>query len=875
MPKANLKDCKTAITDIAKDLLSDKEATSFIEALDQKIRNINEGSLVSVEEKIQQAGQQLAEEVKTVALINKRNALQALKASRKLKKSASSYESPSRGILAYLEDSARYAEAAGRGINAIIEGYKDKYIGALKSSLVKAGVFEEYTKDSLVKEIFQEFYSPGSSGSAKAKAIRDIMFALKQDAVRLQNLNGSFIGFLPEHVKRQVYNPLMIKKAFGPERFQKFMNLNRWLSKEEYDQTFKQWAEFMLPLLDHERTFKDEDPMKFLRGAFTGIMSGKHGPIQKASGAEINTAFFRAGALAKKASSQRLIHFKDADGAFQAYKLMSDEPLSKGFIVELEHAASNIGLMQQLGPNPRGTLEETVKQLEHEFSGDEAKLRDLQHNKHKIFSALSFLDRSANIPENPTLQTATATVISLLSQAKLGKLFFFALPDRALIQSVLTRNGMTGLDALATSLKLTRPNSADERLRLTMLGGELKSFINAVQTRFSTGSESGVPSLILNSQKHFFNFTGINWLDDVGTDAIMGALPRHIGAMADRPFDKLIPEMQTMFKMYDIKPSEWDAMRSTVYSVMSDATTKEGMHGTDIWITPDTFEKIPDSVIDSLLHENGVKVSDNNRARQRDLLESKYRTWLTAQKNEGVLMPGSKEHRMATFGTQSGTIPGSLARLIMMFKTFPITVYTKIMEREMYGDGARTFSDWVKAEKNRNFHTTQLIALTTIAGYLSLTIDELVQGKSPRKFTNDKGEIDAEYALPILRDSFLRGNSASLLGDLMLREYDTGYKNILSQLGGPAVNEFVRTTALLSKSVRGETSAQDYVDFTKRNIPWANLFYVKPALDHLIWFNIQEMLDPGSLREMEQNQKEKFNQEFWMKPSEVNEEITE
>jgi hypothetical protein len=875
--KANLKGCKDAIMQIAGEVLTDEDAQAFVQALEHRIGNVNQANLENLDQRIARAGQELTADLTKIAILNKRNAILALNADSQLDKHVKPWASPTDGYLAYLDDSRRGdMEGAGKGVNALVEGYKAKYLGELKARLSKANLLDVFRKDLLTKEIFMEFYEPGSSGSADAKAIRDIMTALKQDAVIRQNLWGSYIHFLPEHVKRQTYSINLIKKNFGPERFKKKLNFQRYLTPDEYDQTFQQWADFIMPLLDHERTFKDEDKMLFLRGAFDGIMNGKrHGHMQSADGAEINVNFFKAGSLAKKASAQRLFHFKDGASAFAAHQMFSPEPLSKGFIVELEHAATNIALMQQLGPNPRGTLENHMKKTEYLYNrqGDEKKMRDLQAGRHRIMSALSYLDRSINIPENPTMQTVTASVISLLSQAKLGKLLFFALPDKALIQSVLTRNGIRGLDALGKALKLTKPSNKDERLRLMMLGGEIKSFINAVNTRFSTGSESGVPTAIFNSQKHFFNLTGINWMDDIGTDAIVGALPRHIGAMADRTFDELIPQMKQMFRTYDISSKEWDAWRSTVYSVDSNGQIKDGMHGHDIWITPDRFALIPDEVIDGLVTDRGLKPTTQNRARVRDQLEGKFRAWLIAQRDEGVLMPGSREHRLATFGTQSGTLAGSVARLVMMFKTFPITVYTKIMEREMHGNGARTFLDWIKAEKNSNFHTTQLIALSTIAGYLSLTIDELLQGKNPRKFTNSYGDIDTDASLKILKDSFLRGNSASIMGDLILREFDTGYDNIISQLGGPATSELIKASALASQAIRGEAKAKDAVEFLHRNLPWVNLFYIKPALDHLVWFNIQEMLDPGTLRERELKHKQEFNQDYWLAPSDVNEEI--
>jgi len=866
--KANLKECKVSILENADDSMSEGEAQEFVDAIEQKARN--KSGLDSIEEKISQAGEELATDIDEIKLINKRNALFTIQSVRNLTKWAKSYASPFEGILAFLEDSRKFSEAAGRGINSIVEGYKSKYIGELKARLVESGLLEAFNKNHFAKEIFMEFYEPGSSGNPKAKAIRDIMTALKQDMVRLQNLYGSYIHFLPEHVKRQTYSPSLIKKMFGPERFKNPLNLKRFLTTEESEATFQQWAQFMLKHVDHEKTFKDSDPMEFLRGAFYGIMDGKHGPVQQASGAEINVSYFKAGALAKKASQQRLIHFKDGESAFAVYQALSDEPISKGFVIEIEHAATNIGLMQQLGPNPRGTLEEVIKNLEYEYSrqGDEAKVRSLQHNKHRLFSALSFLDRSASIPENPTMATVTATTISLLSQAKLGKLLLFALPDRALMQSTLTRNGLRGLDALAAALAIKRPSSPEERLRLTMLGGELKSFLGSVHSRFSAGAEAGIHSGVLNMQRHFFNLTGINKLDDIGTDSVIGALSRHAGALADKSFDNLIPDFKRMMTMYGISPTEWDAWRSTAYTVDPDGNVKQGIHKNgEVWITPDQFKSIPIETIDAMLEADGLQTTNNNRQRRYNLLEEKYRTWLTAQRDESVLVPGSKEHRLATFGTQAGTVPGSLVRLLMMFKTFPVAVWTKILRREMYGSGARTFKDWMINEKNTNFHTTQLIALSTIAGYLSLTIDEALTGKEPRSFTDSRGEIDTDASLKIIQDSFLRGNAATLLGDLLLKEYDTGYNSIVAKMGGPALSEATKLVALASQGIRGEAKANDAFRFAKDNIPFANLFYIKPALDHLIWFNISEMLEPGGLREMEHKRKQEYNQDYWLSPS--------
>lgn len=873
--RVNLNQCKDAVRKelAVTDFFSEEEVESIVTAIDNKMKNIDKSNLVDVEAKIAELAEDFTQEAKKIAAIEKRNALLAIKASRRIKKHANTYATGAEGLLAFLEDSRKSIEGAGKGVNATIEGWKSKYIGELKARLMKNNVFDIFKSDKLEKEIFMEFYEPGSSGNKQAMKIREIMVSLKQDMVERQNLHGGAIHFLPEHVKRQSYNVSLIKKQFGPSRFKSNPQFKH-LTPEEYVRTFNEWKDFIKPMLDPETTFKDSDPDKFLRGVFDGIMSGRHGPLEKVSGAELNTKFYKTGSLSRRISTQRILHYKDGASAYAAHKAFSSEPLSAGFISELDHGATNIALMEMMGPSPEATLTEVINELEYGYSrdGKEKQLRELQKNRMKIMTALKFLNHEAKIPENPNMHTAVGAIASVLSQAKLGKLLFFALPDKAFLQSTLTRNGLNGVEAMTEALRITRPKNAKERLRLIELGAEAKSFINTVNSRFTTGAEAYVPSALNTSQKHFFNFTGINYIDDMGTTAIMHAIPRKLGALAGMKFDQLPPANKHMLSQFGITELEWDAIRSTAYSVDSKANVVEWKASTDSWITPDRFPDIETKRIEALLKSKDIPISENNIKREVSELESKYRSYLTSQRDEGVLMPGSKEHRLAAFGTQAGTGIGSLTRLMMMFKSFPITVFTKIMKREVQGRNATTFKQWLKAEKNSNFHTVQLVAMLTVAGYISLTIDDLIAGKERRKFFDEKGNLD-KHALKTLQASFLRGGAGGLYADLLLREYDNSYNTAARALGGPVLSEFERGVDILSDTVRGEFDGAKAGKFIKGNTPWLNMFYIKPALDYLLFYNLQEFFDEGSLKKMERHQRQEYGTEYWLSPSETSDKI--
>jgi len=873
--KVNLKQCASVIRSAAEGKMSTEEADSLVEAVQKRLENVKEDELLNAEAKASEIAEELMDELDKFALLEKRNALMSIRAMRSIKKNAKLHDSLYEGLLGFLEDSRRKVEGAGRGVNAVIEGWKSKYLGELKSRLVGAGVYEDFRKDLLEKEIFQEFYSPGSSGSKKAQSIRDIMFSLKQDLIEKQNRHGSFINFLPEHVKRQSYSNHLIKKQFGPERFKNILHLNRWLTPKEYEATFKAWRDFVKPLLDAELTFKDSDPDKFLRGAFDGIMSGKHGPMIKANGAEVNAKFFKAGALARKASVDRTLHYRDGESSYTAHKAFSIDPLSHGFLMELEHSSTNLGLMQTMGPNPEQALLEVINDLEFEYSrkGSEKQVRELQKNKSKLMTALKFLNGEARIPENPTLQTAVASVYSVISQAKLGRILLFAIPDKALLQSTLTRNGVRSMQAFSSALKLTKPANEADRLRLMNIGAEIRSLVSSVNGRFSTGSEGHIPSVLNKSQNLFFEFAGINYMDNIGTASVLQALTRQAGNQANLPWENLIPEFREMLFKFGFNAEEWDTIRATGYSVDANGVVLETKGTprteTENWLTPDRFADIPEAQLNKLLDLDGLKNTDTNRKKKVDELESKFRSWLSSQRDEAVLIPGSKEHRLAAWGTQAGTALGSTARLLMLFKSFPITMYTKIIRREIQGSGARNFQDWAKAEKNSNYHTMQLVSMMTLAGYLSLTIQDLLEGKEPRKMVDDKGNFDTEKSLSVLRDSFLRGGAGSLYGDLLMRQYDNSYNTVARAVGGPVLGEVEKLASMTQDASSGELKGVDAFKFVKGNTPWLNMFYIKPALDMLLFNNIQEMLDPGSLRKIER-ENEKRGANYYLKPSEVN-----
>jgi hypothetical protein len=61
--------------------------------------------------------------------------------------------------------------------------------------------------------------------------------------------------------------------------------------------------------------------------------------------------------------------------------------------------------------------------------------------------------------------------------------------------------------------------------------------------------------------------------------------------------------------------------------------------------------------------------------------------------------------------------------------------------------------------------------------------------------------------------------------------------------------------------------AADSIQFAKNYTPLMNLWYTRLALDHLLFFHVQEAANPGYLRRMEKRTKSQNNQTLWWNPT--------
>ena len=115
----------------------------------------------------------------------------------------------------------------------------------------------------------------------------------------------------------------------------------------------------------------------------------------------------------------------------------------------------------------------------------------------------------------------------------------------------------------------------------------------------------------------------------------------------------------------------------------------------------------------------------------------------------------------------------------------------------------------------------------------------------------------------------MQGGGAGILGDFLLGEYNRFGKGLTTTLAGPTFSTADNIASTVSAAMHGEDASAKAVSTIINNTPFANLFYLRPVLNHMFIYQLQETVNPGYLRRMERRIEKENNQKFLIKPSDV------
>ena len=818
-------ECLRILDEAAGGRLSDEDLDAIVKDL-ERVRNRRkaEGGIRSLEQEMFEAGEEMANDIIDAGRQEKRermiNAVTRGKAIDLAMRYNQELNDPSMALEAMTVGVNTTAVEGGRlSIDAEGKALVYGYMSGMMSDMRKNGVFDEFVSGRHDRDVSRELWDASlkapegnATQNQTAKKIAEIIHAARKAAIVEENRAGAAIRMRQGYVTRQTHNTDKMAKSFDA------------------------WADTIRDKLDYA-AMEVDDTEAFLRSAWEAMVTGvrKSGPEN-----DMSFQFKGPGNLAKKVSASRVLLFRNADEWFNYNEVYGVGNLQESILADFTRASNATALMRGLGTNPEAMFDKIISDLSEVFRSDPAKVKRLQRKSLK--NQLAEVTGAVNITGGDTailgydLATVGRGYRAIQSMAKLGGAVISSITDTAAVMAERRYQGASLLEAIGDGLMAPVKGLSGREMRdfAELLSVGIDSALGAHMARFS--AQDDVPGRISKLQSVFFKWNLLGpWTDAVkrGTGLMMA---RDL-AMNNVSFDSLPPEMNRLLRQYGFDARKWEVARLSI---------GEGPDGVS-YMLPGEVQNVRGAPFRGL--------SEPQQEKLRREVALALRAYLTDRVDFASPTPGARERAILRQGQQAGTVSGELVRTGMQFKAFPVTVLTKVLGRDIYGRGARSFGEAMTTADNVGA-IASYIAASSVLGYVALQMKEMAKGRSPR-------EMGGDLAIA----SMLQGGGLGIFGDFLLGQTNRFGNSLTETIVGPGIGTLADAQKILSKAIAGEDLGSEVLNFGKSNAPFINMFYTRTALDYLILYQLQEMANPGYLRRTERRIQREQGQTFLFPPS--------
>lgn len=824
-----LADCLALLKQAAGRDLTDEEADYLFTEVRRRRDYIKARGLADdLQSAALQAADEVANNIQLATAIEKRNkALNTVKAIEKIEWSKQVFGTRiAEALETILVGTNRAVTGARDGVSQIQAALKKRYHAGLINDLTKADVHPIFTSGTLDREVSRALWALGKVDEKEqlaklpeaAVTIGRIINKWQEYARIEANKEGAWIGKIDGYIVRQSHDPVRIHRA-GLEA----------------------WKEAALKHFDIER-MTAENPERnvdaMLNAYYINLASGNH--MKAIPDEELNAAFKGPANLAKKLSQSREIHFKDADAWFDYNAQYGARNLREAVTGGLTLSAEKTGLLRGLGTNPKSMLQTIEQHLtEHaKAAGDIEQMNRAQAKRDMREHYMAAVDGSMNQPGNAIWARRWANVRAAQSLAKLGGMIASQLNDIAIYGSAMNIQGRGFLSSMGEAVQgIGRGFKSQERMELlSSLDVVMESMVGELG-RTGSFNESGSMSRLLQT---FMKYNlSQPWSERLRAAAAEG-MSHHMALQKSKPWAAIGDEYQRTLSIYGIGERQWEQIRTVA---------SKHVDGRD-YITPELVQQIPNARF------------GENAAYEKGKLEQQLRNYFVDRVGFAVIDPDDKTRAMLLQGTKPGTWTGEFARFVMQFKSFTGSYMQKAIGQQIYGRGymGDSLMGALRAGNGEMLGLARLIGTTTLMGYASLTLKDLIKNRSPRDIT------DPEIAWKVFLASMVQGGGAGIYGDFLFGEASRFGSGAVETVAGPVISQAGRAIDLYHKAIRGEDVGANAVREVMNNTPWVNLFYTRMALDYLILNDFQESLNPGYMRRMERKLEQDNGQHLMVRP---------
>jgi hypothetical protein len=753
--------------------------------------------------------------------------------------------SAKQSVLSLLEGDStlRGVEGAGNSVDGAYTALAQSTSSKTFSELRKVDPrIERLFEDDIQfnQNVAKEMMKPGSSGDDIAAKAAKILSDTLEELRQRDNLAGGKIGKLDEGYFPRTHE---VEKMIGKEA---------------------EWVAFMEQNLDRERSFTGLDDKEFkqaLKDTFRSLLTGEHG-----NKPEIDTAIPTRRPprnIAKKFGESRTLHFKGPEVEVAYLKQFGQgENVLQSVASRIENMSRNIALMERLGPNPESTVAYLIDKLRKDID-EKVILGDLDDKAtvkmlDDLGTAQSMIGRDSEIGhammqalgEVSTTQgwfkNASRIIRSVNSLSKLGSALLSQPTD--FVHAVNERRLLSDNNVAKLWVETFKDYFSSPDPKLKEVLDHVGLFVDAINYKnFNRFDGDNINLKLARANDWMFRWSGQNWHVKHSKQAAGLSLAREVGANISKSWAEISPGLREMLTQYgSFNEQKWDMLKlAKPLEVDGKAYYHPGM----INEIPDSAFKV-DSKLEGKALEDAIK-------RERFKLEMDLKTFFVEESRNAAPEPDAKIRRKMAFGTKTGTNTNEAIKLLTQFKTFAFVNWDRsIKGKRMMKDG-RDYGG-----------LAHHAAATLMLGYISTVLKDLAKGQTP---------ADPEKPGTWGRAAAQSGG-LGIMGDFFGSAYSArSGSDVLATLAGPTLSTISGASVLALKAAHGETYedgskyASKWID-QARSIapaPFSTLWYTRAAMDFLIWSQLKETLDPGSIARSERRLRKEYNQKYLMSPRSI------
>jgi hypothetical protein len=811
-------DCLKILDQINAGRLDDNELAEILEILQREKRARQAaGALEGLEQALFERGTKLVRDIELAAKIKKRNQLINIVKENYLltlaERADQAVGDPSLGIEGALVGVNAPFDGSRRSVASIAGALEGEYLGGMIADLKAANLLDQFNSMSgdferevarALSDFNMKVRDPNVQANEPAKQIAGIMFKYQRAALQRENAAGAYIKLKDGRVVRASHSPATMTK----------------LGRD-------QWKNDIRGRLDYE---KMDIPIEridgFLDSAYDAITSGV-----RLDGARSEEMFEFTGPqnLAKLRSRSSVFIFKSADDWFDYDQKYGRASLREAFIEDLRNSARSTAMMENFGTNPRAMFERVTDKLKQKHRTDAKKLSRLERKNAVVNFEAAFAEVSgeSDFGVDTPLAQWMGGIRALQTMSKLGGAWIASLTDIAFNAANRQYQGRSMLDAWGDALKTPFRGMSRGQMRdlADRMGVGLEGTLGEFHSRFNPADDA--PGKISKLQQLFFKLNLLGPWSDANKRGASLIIANDLGRESGKAFGELGEDLQRLLRIYGIDEKGWETARKNA---------QKGPDGRDYLV--------PGGIEDARVRESLFAL-------------------ITSEADFAVPSAGARERSIMKRGYRPDTVAGQALRFVFQFKSFGVTALSKVLGRQVYGYGAKTFREQLMRGAGANMGLVSSVIGTTVLGYFVIQLKELAKGREPR-------EPSAELFIA----SALQGGGLGIYGDYLFGQVNRFGGGPLETLAGPTVGTVNDLVSLLQRArdvATGEDEdlSGDVIRLLKSNTPFANLFYTQEAMNYLLWYQLQEMTNPGYLRRMERRVQRENEQTYWLPPSSV------